>query len=503
MRLVLGLAGQALILLLMCFEAMAETPRGRWETLGTLNLGSDSAPVTFRFPENNKKTTAIRLVAQGRAVMIDRIEIAYATGRVDFIDYRADPMVLAANSPSEPLAVREVEQIVETVTLHLRADSTRSTGQLSIAGSVVGEFKADATSTASQPRGSSAASRFVELDVYYATTRQRANDRVKNDIRMASFNGEQGPGITLGKAIVTVPKERDVGTIPRPYLGFVLIFRKEDPSKEFTLAKVDVLGANNFYGGIGAQAVDAQRFRRQALVFIHGFNVAFDDALYHSAQLAHDMAFDGPMIAFSWASRGNLLSYVYDRETARASRAALRDFLTDLAKSKDIDAVNIIAHSMGNDPLIEVLQEEATTKTRGGQPLSLKLKEVVFASPDVPRRAMSDLEGKLKALVHGGGTLYVSGKDIALRISDGLAHERAGYISNRSPPVIFRDVETIDMTNAGWMFGLNHSTFSERRHILDDLELLFSKGQRPPHERYKVFRPVDLASGQRYWRYER
>jgi esterase/lipase superfamily enzyme len=503
MHFVRSVAGQILILLILCVEAVAQTPRGTWDTLGTLNLATAGAPATLRLPENNKRTTAIRLVAQGREVVIERLTIEYATGRVDHIDYTAQPLVLTANAPSDAIAVREVEQIVESVSFQFRSAAAKPSGQLTVAGSVVGEFKPDATTSASQTRGSGLASKFVELDVYYATTRQRADDRVKNDVRMASFNGEQGAGVTLGKAVVTVPKERDVGTIPRPYLGFVLLFRKEDPSKEFTLAKVDVLDGKGFQGGISEQAKYAERFKRQALVFVHGYWVAFDDALYHAAQLAHDMAFDGPVVAFSWASRGNAASYFYDRETARGSSAALRDLLAELAKNPAIEAVNVVAHSMGNDPLIEVLKEQVAVKEQGGRPLPMKLKEVVFASPDVPRAALEKLSGKLRSQLGAGGTLYASGSDIALKGSNIVAHERAGHVSAQVPPLIVRDVETIDVTQASWMFSLNHSTFSERRHIIDDLELLFSKGQRPPHERYKVFRPVDIAGGQRFWRYER
>ncbi len=503
MTLLRGLVGQVLILVLISFSALAEAPRGRWETLGTLVLTEGLGPHTLRLPENMKQTTAIRLATQGRDVLIDRIEIGYATGRVDHVAFAAEkPLTLSGNEASEALAVRDIEQILEVVTVHLRTNASGPAPQLTIAGSVIGEFKASEPHPVSQARGDTASGKHVELDVYYATTRLRALDRVKHNRPMASFNGQQGPGLTLGKAVVTVPKERDVGTIPRPSLDFVLLFRKEDPSREFTLAKVDVLDAASFQRGMGNQANDAKRYKRQALIFVHGYWVAFDDALYHAAQLAHDMAFDGPVVTFSWASRGSAASYFYDRETARGSNGALRDLLAEVAKNPGIDAVNIIAHSMGNDPLIEVLKEQVAIKESGGQPIPMKLKEVVFASPDVPRSAMEKLSGKLQSMLGASGTLYASGSDIALKASNILAHERAGYVSTNVPPLILPDVDTIDVTRASWMFSLGHSTFSQRRHIIDDLELLFSKRQRPPHERYKVFRPVDLASGQRYWRYE-
>jgi hypothetical protein len=48
----------------------------------------------------------------------------------------------------------------------------------------------------------------------------------------------------------------------------------------------------SFYGLLAAD-VDRSR-RHEAFVFIHGFNVAFDDAIYRTAQIAYDLGFDGP-----------------------------------------------------------------------------------------------------------------------------------------------------------------------------------------------------------------
>ena len=45
--------------------------------------------------------------------------------------------------------------------------------------------------------------------------------------------------------------------------------------------------------------------RKEAFVFIHGYNVAFDDAIYRTAQIAYDLSFDGPPILYSWPSRAS------------------------------------------------------------------------------------------------------------------------------------------------------------------------------------------------------
>ncbi len=512
-----------LVLLASASPSLAQSGQGKWEVLGAIGLdGSDNAK-TIRLDENAKKTTALRIVSESARVEISQIEIRYASGRVDYLD---EPLTLEPSTPSREIAERRQSQVVETIIVQLLATKGGRNGRLVVSGLVVSEVEPLRSATresgtrgpagksrsgqevtergAASGQGSGETPKFIPVDVYYATTRQRGSDRPKSGIKLASFTGQPSETTTLGKAIVTVPTDRKPGTIPRPYFGFRWVLGKEDPTKEFTLARVDLLDANGFYDRVGRHARDASKYKRQAFVFIHGYWVQFDDALYHAAQLATDIGFDGPPIVFSWPSRGNAWSYVADRDAAKASRNALREFLANLAKNSDVEAVNVIAHSMGNEPLIDILNEQAVVKERGGRPLDFKLREVVFAAPDVSRQAFAILNGRLRSLVAGGGTLYASANDIALGISTIAVNlqDRAGYVPKSSTPLIIKDVETIDMTQASWIFSLNHSTFSERRHIIDDLELLFSGGKRPPHERYKVFRPVDVAGGQRYWRYE-
>ena len=60
--------------------------------------------------------------------------------------------------------------------------------------------------------------------------------------------------------------------------------------------------------------------RRQVLVFIHGFNNRFEDAVFRFAQVVHD--FDAPVVPvlFTWPSRGSVLAYGYDRESTLLSQ---------------------------------------------------------------------------------------------------------------------------------------------------------------------------------------
>ena len=57
-----------------------------------------------------------------------------------------------------------------------------------------------------------------------------------------------------------------------------------------------------------------------ALVFVHGFNTSFDDAVLRHAQIVWDLQYTGLPVLFSWPSRESVLDYVYDQQSAIGAR---------------------------------------------------------------------------------------------------------------------------------------------------------------------------------------
>ena len=59
----------------------------------------------------------------------------------------------------------------------------------------------------------------------------------------------------------------------------------------------------------------AARMQGQAvLLFVHGYNTSFEDAIKKAAQVKVDMPWDGPIVAFSWPSYGDTIDYSADEE---------------------------------------------------------------------------------------------------------------------------------------------------------------------------------------------
>jgi hypothetical protein len=66
---------------------------------------------------------------------------------------------------------------------------------------------------------------------------------------------------------------------------------------------------------------------RQVFVFVHGYNVAFEDAARRTAQIAYDLAFSGVPILYSWPSGGQPHRYPVDEANVEWSIQHFKDFL--------------------------------------------------------------------------------------------------------------------------------------------------------------------------------
>jgi esterase/lipase superfamily enzyme len=139
------------------------------------------------------------------------------------------------------------------------------------------------------------------------------------------------------------PSARQIGEVqwPRQVPG--------NPATEFVTLKADVIDRQQALAWFHRSLRTVPR--RQVLVFIHGFNNRFDDAVFRFAQIVHDS--DAPVvpILFTWPSRGSVLAYGYDRESTAYSRNALESLLKAISRDPAVGEISILAHSMGNsDP---------------------------------------------------------------------------------------------------------------------------------------------------------
>jgi esterase/lipase superfamily enzyme len=349
---------------------------------------------------------------------------------------------------------------------------------------------------------------YNEIDVFFGTDRKQEADRSKFGRAVAAFGTGRSNNLTLGKAVVTVPKEgREKGSIPRPEWDLLIArfsLRDEDLSRDFTVFAVDVMNRDTFVREARAKLASSSRFQGQAFVFVHGYFVTFDDALFRAAQIAHDLEFDGVPFVYSWPSVAGLTGYVLDRGRARDARDHLRDFVDIIAKESGATEVHLIAHSMGADPLLEVLRDIQRSEpqvARGDRP---RFGEIILAAPDVTRESFELIAAQITGL-RRGMTLYASSNDRALAASrwTRLGESPAGYVPSGGPVVVPGAADTIDISSLDTsFFAVNHSTFADREALLGDIRRLISSGLRPPSTRGPEFELIQSTGGA-YWRYKK
>lgn len=247
----------------------------------------------------------------------------------------------------------------------------------------------------------------TRVPILVATTRQP----VPNDPGVM-FSGDRADAVSYAAVTVSVPPDnvRTIGHVQWPSST------PGDPRREFVTVAADYIARSEFNSAIAGAAKSG---RKRALVFVHGFNNRFDEAVFRFAQIVHDSRSQAIPILFTWPSRGEvaLRSYTYDRESANYSRDALEQLLAALARDPNLSEINVVAHSMGNWITLEALRgrsiQEAGAPRRGSFD---KLKNVLLVAPDVDVdvfRSQIQRMGPYKPRL----ALFVSQDDRALDLS--------------------------------------------------------------------------------------
>jgi esterase/lipase superfamily enzyme len=326
------------------------------------------------------------------------------------------------------------------------------------------------------------------VEFLFATTRQKIDPHPGNNV---AFNGERGP-LTYGAASVRIPDDHKIGRIELPsswrLFGLTLSTAPDD-HEHFVIKGVSLLSETGF------DQIARAKGANTALIFIHGFNTSFEDALYRNAQIVWDLQYRGLSVLFTWASRGEIKDYIYDRESAELATGAFITLLQKLKRDYGIEQVNVLAHSMGNLLALDALASYSQTAN------PVQITRLIMAAPDVDRDRFQVLAPAAKAVV-GGLTLYASSADRAMEVSRAVAGgiPRAGDVP-ADGPVVLPAMETIDVTAVGGdIFGLNHNVFAASRDVMEDISAMLRLGL--PSPRLMQIRAVpDPPSAQRYWRY--
>jgi esterase/lipase superfamily enzyme len=324
------------------------------------------------------------------------------------------------------------------------------------------------------------------IPVYFQTNR-KVKEGSPFTLEQVTFERSSAP--TFGMVRVSIPAAHKLGRVETPQLNWWGAKEAENIGEHFTVFNVAKLTREEFLASMSTPA-------KSILLFVHGYNVSFVDASFTSAQIAFDAKYKGRVVMFSWPSKGGLLDYDYDRESATLSSDSLFDLLKTIKTQADITRIILVAHSLGSEVVIGALQQAALSSTKLG------ITELIFAASDVSRDLYLQRATQIIAAADHV-TLYASSTDKALLTSLKKAQSgsRMGYVTKNGPTLV-PGIETIDVSAVGGdMFSLNHGTYAKSRAVLDDIGRLLIRSDHPPHTRTTSLEAVPDDANPKYWRY--
>jgi esterase/lipase superfamily enzyme len=263
------------------------------------------------------------------------------------------------------------------------------------------------------------------VPIYAVTNRERSTTDPGQ-----MFSGVRASETSYAMITVSIPPDaaRKIGEIQWP------LSLPGNPATDFMTVSADYIDKQRFAASIAAAAKNTGRAK--VLVFVHGFNNRFDDAVYRFAQIVHDSRAPVIPVLFTWPSRGELRlrAYTYDRESATYSRDALEGLLDTLTSYPSVREVTVLAHSMGNWIMLEALRARAIRNRFAGT-RNDKLKDVMLVAPDVDVDVFRTQLLRM-GTAHPRMSLFVSQDDEALALSRAIWGnvQRLGDVNSEQEP---------------------------------------------------------------------
>jgi esterase/lipase superfamily enzyme len=376
------------------------------------------------------------------------VEIAGAIGRSEkplpdelIFPLLAAPVLPQLSRSIRPGALAEIER-----PRHFRGLETKA---------VPGEPKApdrpaDDSSMRSPPAVEPEARRY---DVWFGTNRAIGNPSRP----LEAFTNERDPlgRVHYGSCSVEVPRTHKFGSTGTVWWKRWARFNFQDDHLRLVEIVPFDSGAE-FFGELQAQMHQLGAAERQVLVYIHGYNVSFEEAAIRAAQIGFDLKVPGVTSFFSWPSANSVGSYFADQDRIEASENEIAEFLVPM---------HILAHSMGNRGLARAMQRITAQAARDA---AVRFGQIILAAPDISVELFRDLAA-VYPTVSERTTMYASARDRALSLSsflqDGL---RAGFTP---PTTVVAGVDTIEVTDID-LTMLGHGYYAAAEAVLYDMAQL-------------------------------
>jgi esterase/lipase superfamily enzyme len=265
-----------------------------------------------------------------------------------------------------------------------------------------------------------------------------------------NFGVDVGDKLRFGACKINVPKNHNTGEIN---LG---------DNRQSSNDYFKVLSGKNL--DEAALIKTLKEAKRPVLIFVHGFNVKYNEAILRASGIAYDLKYQGPIVLFTWpsGSKGGffeekLMNKTYENNLASAQKS-IEDFKNFLLKLKENDVeINLMVHSMGHQVVLPAL-----AKINQQKPNTIFVNNLILNAPDFEVAQFRNLTKNLKQISQNT-TLYCSYNDKAMLASQTLnSNERLGACT------FSEDFDTINVSSAdNSTLGLGHGYYSSRAILTD------------------------------------
>ncbi len=276
----------------------------------------------------------------------------------------------------------------------------------------------------------------------------------------AGFGVLPAPQMSWGSCRVNLPRNRAVGAIEST----------SNPRAD-THRYLRVLQSQGIASEEAWLSEVRKRSSRGLLVFIHGFNVKFEEAVLRAAQIAYDLKFQGGVVLLTWpagpASSGFLestrLSKTY--ETNRTSaQASVEVFASSFKRILELGVpVYVTVHSMGHQVALPALAKALPAGL--GEGAARPIEELFLNAPDFPVEGFQAILPELRKLAKRI-TVYCSYQDNAIAASEVVNQNRRLGACERFDGVDVINVGEVDSPALG-IGGLGHGYYASRAILTD------------------------------------
>lgn len=308
------------------------------------------------------------------------------------------------------------------------------------------------------PRAARPETEYFAVPVLYATDRERTGDASPR-LAYGAGRGE----LTFGVAEVSLPRSRR-RALPAP--AWWRLETAEDLARHVVLLRADGLERPAFTAEL--RQTLGRAARPEALVFVHGYDVSFEDAARRAAQLAADLDLQGVPILYSWPSEGRAHRYTADELNVEWTVPHFQELLRLVAAEGGARTVHVVAHGMGSRALVRAL----TAPEARLEPLG----QVVLAVPDMDRETFRGLVPRLQGRA-ARFTLYGSAADRSLDAAR-LVHSQPRAGEPEGSAALGAGLDVVDASAADTGLASPAET-GGRPSILDDLAALLRHGLPP------------------------